>query len=44
MKKSPTTVIERGEQAATKALPHTATVRITPPSSKTVDWSIRFSK
>jgi len=33
-----------GEKVVTKALPHTATVRIAPSASKTVDWRIRFAR
>jgi len=34
----------RGEKVVTKALPHAATVRITPAASRTVDWRIRFTR
>lgn len=33
-----------GEKVVTKALPHAATVRITPAASKTVGWRIRFTR
>ena len=33
-----------GEKVETKNLPRTATVRITPAASKTVDWEIKFAK
>jgi len=33
-----------GEKVETKNLPPTATVRITPATSKTVDWKIKFDK
>jgi hypothetical protein len=33
-----------GEKVVTKALPHTATVRITPAASRTVNWRVTFTR